>query len=92
MRHITHNINTNQKGHFEMTCSAFLPVSLTSFSADEPAPRKSYFPQAIAELTAASLATKPAETDDGAALLFMHGGAWVRWARQSAQPCRSLQK
>jgi hypothetical protein len=25
-------------------------------------------------------------------LLFMHGGAWVRWARQSAQPCRNLQK
>jgi hypothetical protein len=25
-------------------------------------------------------------------LLFMHGGAWVRWARQPAQPCRSLQK
>jgi len=45
-----------------MTCSAFVPVSLTPFSADEPAPRKSYFPQAIAELTAASLATKPAET------------------------------
>ena len=75
-----------------MTCSAFVPVSLTPFSADEPAPRKSYFPQAIAELTAASLATKPAETDDGAVLLFMHGGAWVRWARQSAQPCRNLQK
>ena len=67
-----------------MTCSAFLPVSLTPFSADEPAPRKSYFPQAIAELTAASLATKPAETDDGAALLFMHGGAWVRWAQMPA--------
>jgi hypothetical protein len=42
------------------------------------------FPQAIAELTAASLATKPAETDDGAALLFMHGGAWVRWAQMPA--------
>ena len=84
MRHITHNTNTNQKGHFEMTCSAFLPVSLTPFSADEPAPRKSYFPQAIAELAAASLAAKPADTDDGAALLFMHGGAWVRWAQMPA--------
>ena len=85
MRHIAHNSNTNQKGHFEMTCSAFLPVSLTPFSADEPPPRKSYFPQAIAELTAASLATKPAETEDGAALLFMHGGAWVRWAQMPAR-------
>ena len=75
-----------------MTCSAFLPVSLTRFSADEPTRRKSHFPQAIAELTAANLATKPTETDDGAVLLFMHGGAWVRWARQPAQPCRSLQK
>jgi acetyl esterase/lipase len=75
-----------------MTCSAFIPDSLTQFSADEPAPRKSYSPQAIANLVAVSLATKPAETDDGAALLFMHGGAWVRWAQQSAKPCRSLQK
>jgi acetyl esterase/lipase len=67
-----------------MTCSAFLPVSLTPFSADEPAPRKSYSPQAIANLVAVSRATKPAETDDGAALLFMHGGAWVRWAQMPA--------
>ena len=67
-----------------MTCSAFLPVSLTPFSADEPAPRKSYCPQAIAELAAVSRATKPADTDDGAALLFMHGGAWVRWAQRPA--------
>ena len=67
-----------------MTCSAVLPVSLTPFSADEPAPRKSYSPQAIAELAAVSRATKPADTDDGAALLFMHGGAWVRWAQMPA--------
>jgi acetyl esterase/lipase len=67
-----------------MTCSAVLPVSLTPFSADEPAPRKSYSPQAIAELAAVSRATKPADTDDGAALLFMHGGAWVRWAQRPA--------
>ena len=67
-----------------MTCSAFLPVSLTPFSADEPAPRRSYSPQAIANLVAVSRATKPAETDDGAALLVMHGGAWVRWAQMPA--------
>jgi len=67
-----------------MTCSAFLPVSLAPFSADEPAPRKSYSPQAIADLVAVSRATKPAETDDGAALLVMHGGAWVRWAQMPA--------
>jgi hypothetical protein len=67
-----------------MTCSAFLPVSLTPLSADEPAPRKSYSPQAIADLVAVSRATKPAETDDGAALLVMHGGAWVRWAQMPA--------
>jgi len=67
-----------------MTCSAFLPVSLAPLSADEPAPRKSYSPQAIADLVAVSRATKPAETDDGAALLVMHGGAWVRWAQMPA--------
>ena len=67
-----------------MTCSAFPPVSLTPFSADEPAPRKSYSPQAIADLVAVSRATKPAETDDGAVLLYMHGGAWVRWAQMPA--------
>ena len=73
-----------------MTCSAFLPVSLTPLSADEPAPRKSYSPQAIADLVAVSRATKPAETDDGAALLVMHGGAWVRWAQMPARiPARS---
>ena len=68
-----------------MTCSAFLPVSLIPFSADEPAPRKSHSPQAIAELATVSRATKPAETDDGAVLLFMHGGAWVRWAQMPAR-------
>jgi acetyl esterase/lipase len=66
------------------SCSAFLPVSLTPVSADEPAPRKSYSPQAIAELAEANRATKPAEIDDGPALLFMHGGAWVRWAHRPA--------
>jgi acetyl esterase/lipase len=73
-----------------MTCSAFLPVSLTSFSADEPAPRKSYSPQAVAELVAVSRVTKPAEAEDGAVLLFMHGGAWVRWAQMPARiPARN---
>ena len=73
-----------------MTCSAFLPVSLTPFSAAEPAPRKSYSPQAIANLVAVSRATKPAETDDGAALLFMHGCTWVRWAQMPARiPARN---
>ena len=73
-----------------MTCSAFLPVRLTLFSADEPAPRKSYSPQAIAELAAASRAAETAGTDDGAALLFMHGGAWVRWAQMPTRiPARN---
>ena len=67
-----------------MTCSAFLPVSLAPFSADEPAPRKSYSPQAIADLVAVSRATKAAETDDGAVVLYMHGGKWVRWAQMPA--------
>ena len=67
-----------------MTCSAFLPVSRAPFRADEPAPRKSYSPQAIADLVAVSRATKPAETDDGAVVLYMHGGKWVRWAQMPA--------
>ena len=67
-----------------MTCSAFLPVSRAPFRADDPAPRKSYSPQAIADLVAVSRATTPAETDDGAVVLYMHGGKWVRWAQMPA--------
>jgi len=55
-------------------------VSLTPFSADEP-PRASRILPSNRQPCCSQPRHKAAETDDGAALLFMHGGAWVRWAQ-----------
>lgn len=65
-------------------CDANLPVSLTPFTEPQAAPRKSFHPQAIAILTAASRAAMPAETGNGASLLTYSGGAWKRWASSQA--------